>query len=103
MAKYKALPIYDDQSIQEIIQKGSIEELIILPLSIGEYHPNWKKAQDICISLAIVQTGIGLRFDWKLLEKIEFNCNNCYNEEANKRALLDAWGLEIVEKVKPDH
>lgn len=49
---YKPLPILSNEEIAKIFQSGTLEELIILPLSVGEYHPNWKYAQDICVSLA---------------------------------------------------
>lgn len=49
---YHPLPEIDDKKIERIIQSGSIDELMILPLSIGEYHVSWKRAQDICVELS---------------------------------------------------
>lgn len=49
---YQSLPEFDDKEIRRILQFGSIEELTILPLSIGEYHANWKTAQNICVELS---------------------------------------------------
>jgi hypothetical protein len=49
---YQPLPEFDEEEVEKILQFGSIEELMILPLSIGEYHMNWKKAQDICVELS---------------------------------------------------
>ncbi|MBO0457752.1 hypothetical protein JZO77_13510 [Enterococcus hulanensis] len=49
---YQSLPEFDDKEIKRILQFGSIEELTILPLSVGEYHANWKTAQNICVELS---------------------------------------------------
>lgn len=49
---YQSLPEFDDKEIRRILQFGSIEELTILPLSVGEYHANWKTAQNICVELS---------------------------------------------------
>lgn len=49
---YKKLVPLTDYKINRILSDGLIEELIYLPLSVGEYHKNWKFAQDICIRLA---------------------------------------------------
>lgn len=49
---YHALPEVCDDDIKRIMESGTIEELIVLPLSIGEYYPNWKHAQDLCIKLS---------------------------------------------------
>ncbi|WP_371363671.1 hypothetical protein SRRS_45470 [Sporomusa rhizae] len=48
---YKPLPILSENEIKRIMSDGSIEELIILPLSIGENYPKWKFAQDLCVKL----------------------------------------------------
>jgi len=50
--KYKPLSEFDDITIKQILQFGTIEEMIILPLSIGQHNPNWKYAQDICVKLS---------------------------------------------------
>ena len=49
---YRPLPEFDEKEIKRILQFGSIEELTILPLSVGEYHANWKTAQNICVELS---------------------------------------------------
>ncbi|MBP2656466.1 MAG: hypothetical protein H6Q73_4035 [Firmicutes bacterium] len=49
---YKPLPILSENEIERIMSDGSIEELIILPLTIGENHTQWKFAQDLCIKLS---------------------------------------------------
>lgn len=49
---YKPLPILSDKEILELIKKNDINEVMLLPLSVGEYHPNWKYAQDICVKLS---------------------------------------------------
>ena len=49
---YQQLPILTDRSqIAEILATGSIAELEILSLSIGEDCPDWKYAQDVCLQL----------------------------------------------------
>lgn len=48
---YQPLPEISSKEIKRILQSGILDELIILPLSVGEYHPNWKIAQDICTEL----------------------------------------------------
>ena len=49
---YRPLPVFDKEDIERILDSALSEALILLPLSLGEYHPNWKEAQDICVSLA---------------------------------------------------
>ncbi|MBU5363403.1 hypothetical protein KQI58_20480 [Enterococcus raffinosus] len=49
---YHPLPEISNKEIEQIFQTGSIEELMVLPLSVGEYHSNWKRAQDICVELS---------------------------------------------------
>lgn len=51
--KYKSLPDYSDEEINRILREGTIKEVIQLPLSVGAYSSNWKKAQDICVKLSI--------------------------------------------------
>lgn len=36
---------------QEQLQNGNEDELLLLPLNIGEYAKDWKSAQDICLKL----------------------------------------------------
>lgn len=49
---YKPLEQLSDIEINNILQKGDLEELIRLPLSVGEYHINWKYTQDLCVRLS---------------------------------------------------
>ena len=49
---YKPL---DDVSTEEAIERlnrNQLDELLYLPLSVGENHPDWKFAQDICVQLS---------------------------------------------------
>ncbi len=48
---YKALEPLSKLEIQEQLEKGKEDELILLPLSVGEYCESWKYAQDICLKL----------------------------------------------------
>jgi hypothetical protein len=49
---YEPLPQYNINEIRQILNTGTIEEIRILPLSVGEYVENWKEAQDICVKLS---------------------------------------------------
>ncbi|CRK84624.1 hypothetical protein [Neobacillus massiliamazoniensis] len=49
---YKPLKELSNEQIREILNKNDIDELISLPLSVGEHHINWKYAQDICAKLS---------------------------------------------------
>ncbi len=37
--------------IQEQLERGDEAELVLLPLSVGEYAKSWKEAQDVCLKL----------------------------------------------------
>lgn len=50
--KYQSLPKYNDEEIKRVLQTGTLEEMIMLPISVGAYHKNWKVAQDICVELS---------------------------------------------------
>lgn len=52
MRIYKPLPTLSENEIERILSDGNIEEMIVLPLSIGENHPDWKFAQDLCVTLS---------------------------------------------------
>jgi hypothetical protein len=52
MMVYKPLPHYSIDEIKKIISTGTIEDMIILPLAVGENENNWKIAQDICVELS---------------------------------------------------
>ncbi|OCA83461.1 hypothetical protein F7984_04790 [Pradoshia sp. D12] len=49
---YKPLEDLSNQQLNEILDRNRIYELIPLPLSVGEYHINWKYAQDLCAKLS---------------------------------------------------
>lgn len=46
---YKPLEPLSKLEIQEQLERGDEEELLLLPLSVGEYDENWKDAQDVCL------------------------------------------------------
>lgn len=48
---YRPLPECDMEKAMEILDRGVTEELLLLPLSVGEYFEYWKPAQDICVRL----------------------------------------------------
>lgn len=43
---YRPLQEYSDQEISEILKSEDRDLLLQLPLSVGEYHSNWKFSQD---------------------------------------------------------
>lgn len=49
---YRPLEQLSDIEINTILKKRDLDELIKLPLSVGEYHINWKYAQDLCVKLS---------------------------------------------------
>lgn len=49
---YKPLSKKTREEVKEILESNDIDALITLPLSLGEYEPDWKFAQDTCIKLA---------------------------------------------------
>ncbi|WP_312561462.1 hypothetical protein [Anaerospora sp.] len=49
---YKPLQILSEDEIERILLDDNIQELITLPLSVGETFPQWKVAQDLCIKLS---------------------------------------------------
>ncbi len=50
---YQPLPVLTKrEDVEKLLTCGSIEELSILSLALGENFPNWKYAQDICILLS---------------------------------------------------
>ncbi len=49
---YKPLDVLSTEEIKEILIRNKLDELLTLPLSVGENHPNWKTAQDICAQLS---------------------------------------------------
>lgn len=49
---YNPLDQLTNIEIKNILEKEDIDELIKLPLSVGENHVNWKYAQEICVKLS---------------------------------------------------
>ncbi|GIP23057.1 hypothetical protein [Paenibacillus sp. J22TS3] len=49
---YKPLDDLSTEEVMDILNRDQLEELLTLPLSVGQNHPNWKFAQDVCIRLA---------------------------------------------------
>ncbi len=49
---YKPLEEVSEKESKRIIASGTVEERMLLPLRIGEYSPDWKQAQEYCLSLA---------------------------------------------------
>ena len=49
---YKPLQNLSEDEIERILADDNIEELITLPLSVGQNYPKWKFAQDLCIKLS---------------------------------------------------
>ena len=50
---YRPLPHYDsNDEIRKVLKSGTDEELMLLSLSVGQNHPDWKFAQDICLVVA---------------------------------------------------
>ena len=48
---YRPLKVLSKIEILEQLKRGSEEELLLLPLSVGMYGKNWKESQDICLKL----------------------------------------------------
>lgn len=48
---YKALEYYTLKEANYILEHGTLQELMQLPFSVGEYCEKWKDAQTICIKL----------------------------------------------------
>ena len=49
---YKPLDDPTDDEISQIIERNLLDEIALLPLSVGQNHPNWKFAQDLCVKLS---------------------------------------------------
>jgi hypothetical protein len=94
--KYKPLDILTDSEISETLSNGSIESIIMLPLSVGLNHPNWKFAQSICIQLYA-------HSDWRVkanaLQGLEYIARSKGKLEKHlvKPILLDALRSSIHE------
>lgn len=48
---YRPLENYGMEEAKDILEHGTREQLVTLPLSVGEYCADWKFAQQLCISL----------------------------------------------------
>ena len=48
---YKPLEPLTKLQIQEQLERGDEAELVLIPLSVGEYAESWKEAQDVCLEL----------------------------------------------------
>ncbi|MCI8649801.1 MAG: hypothetical protein HFG20_06770 [Anaerotruncus sp.] len=44
-------PIPTREEAIQILEQGTEEQLALLPLQLGEYFPDWKFVQEICITL----------------------------------------------------
>lgn len=42
---------HNTEEIKQILERRIREELLLLPLSVGEYADKWKTAQNICVKL----------------------------------------------------
>ncbi len=50
---YCPLPVLTHrQEVEELLFSGSMEDFLILSLTLGEHFPDWKYAQDVCLRLA---------------------------------------------------
>ncbi|MBM5598270.1 hypothetical protein D8Y16_14210 [Listeria seeligeri] len=50
---YYSLPkLTEKEEVLEVLKNGTYEEIMILPLSLGEFFPDWKFAQNTCLKLA---------------------------------------------------
>lgn len=51
--RYQPLPSYTDKSrITHILENGTITDLCLLGLAVGENWPDWQYAQELCLRLA---------------------------------------------------
>lgn len=49
---YKSLPGFQAKDdVIQVLKNGDHNELVLLPLRVGESFPDWKFAQDICLQL----------------------------------------------------
>jgi hypothetical protein len=50
---YRPLPEYADTAeVDRVLESGTWDELMVLPLALGSHWPDWKYAQAICLGLA---------------------------------------------------
>ncbi len=48
---YRPLEPLSKLEIKKRLERGKEDELVLLPLSVGEYAESWKEAQDVCLKL----------------------------------------------------
>src|SRR6202011_4956717 len=49
---YRPLPVYSDKKeVERTLSSGTWEELMVLPLALGNSWHDWKYAQDVCLRL----------------------------------------------------
>ena len=46
---YKPIAYYSKRDIDKAISDNDIQNLELIPLSVGEYCPNWRKGQKVCL------------------------------------------------------
>ncbi|WP_055075627.1 hypothetical protein [Pseudanabaena sp. 'Roaring Creek'] len=50
---YQPLPTFSrKEEIEKLLNSGTMEEILVLSLAVGENFPDWKYAQDLCLLLA---------------------------------------------------
>jgi hypothetical protein len=49
---YEESESLSEEEIADILKRDNIDELMSLPLNVGENHPDWRFAQELCIALA---------------------------------------------------
>jgi hypothetical protein len=51
--KYRPLPIYQtEDEVERVLAGGAFDDLMMLPLAVGNSWPDWKFAQHICETLS---------------------------------------------------
>lgn len=58
--KFEPLPYISEQDALQILKNGKMDDLRVLPFSLGEYCENWEFAEDICAEL-IKHTDLDVR------------------------------------------
>ena len=53
MMRYERLPEIPVQGVLDILEHGDTDELLMLPLQIGEYTSDWREAQSLCLRLCL--------------------------------------------------
>jgi hypothetical protein len=51
--QYRPLPVYTDRAeVERVLGSGTVEELLVLSLALGEHWPDWQYVQHVCLRLA---------------------------------------------------